>query len=293
LTETDESPEEPDDPRTRIRRLLVALDASASTLDALDDIARLASRLEIEMQGLFVEDTDLLDLAGHRVVAAYPTRHHAALDHDTIERTMRHQVAEARRAIEAAAARLQIPTTFEVRRGRTAVEVVRSASDHDLIVISRQARGFTLTRESAGHRAGMAVREVIRETKRPVFVIGDRASLSGPLYAAFDGTLSSNHALEFAANIAERRDGGTMTVLLMASSRDEAKGLREAADAHLAAHGLKADFVTILEGGISALCEAIAARRSGVLVLGADQAVLEGGAQDVLENLGCSILLVR
>ncbi len=54
------------DPEARapIRRILVALDASGASLAALDAAARLAATLEAELLGLFVEDEDLLRLAG-------------------------------------------------------------------------------------------------------------------------------------------------------------------------------------------------------------------------------------
>ena len=47
-----------------IRRILVALDASRHSLAALEAAAELAARLKAELVGLFVEDIDLLRLAG-------------------------------------------------------------------------------------------------------------------------------------------------------------------------------------------------------------------------------------
>ena len=45
------------------RRILVAIDASAASLDALAAATALASRLGAALEGLFVEDEDLLRLA--------------------------------------------------------------------------------------------------------------------------------------------------------------------------------------------------------------------------------------
>ena len=51
-------------PESSSRRILVVLDASPFGLEALEAAAGLAARLRAELQGLFVEDVDLLRLAG-------------------------------------------------------------------------------------------------------------------------------------------------------------------------------------------------------------------------------------
>lgn len=289
-----DTPENERDPRERIRRLLVAIDASASCLDALDELAALAAGLEFEMRTVFIEDTDLLDLVGHRVLTAYSAQSHASLDSQTIERTMRHRAAAAERAVAAAAARGRVPVHFEVRRGRTALEVVRSAGEDELIVISRQARGFTVTRDSARQRVGPAAREILGTTKRPVLVLGSVGSLTGPLYAVFDGTRASLRALEFTAAIAGSPKSRTVVVLLLAADGEDAARLKRAAQAQLAPHGVTAVYQTVRTDGLEALVAALSLREEGVLVLDGGQALLQdSGAQELMERLQCSILLVR
>ena len=48
----------------KIQRILVALDASTDSLAALDAAAKLAQCLQAELVGLFVEDVNLLYMAG-------------------------------------------------------------------------------------------------------------------------------------------------------------------------------------------------------------------------------------
>ncbi|MGD9028912.1 MAG: universal stress protein, partial [Anaerolineae bacterium] len=52
------------DEELTIRRILIALDASSHSIAALRAAARLASSLEAELHGLFVEDINLLRAAG-------------------------------------------------------------------------------------------------------------------------------------------------------------------------------------------------------------------------------------
>ena len=46
-----------------VRRILVALDASAHSLAAVEAAARLAEKVDAELEGLFVEDVNLIRLA--------------------------------------------------------------------------------------------------------------------------------------------------------------------------------------------------------------------------------------
>ena len=56
---SEDTPQKP-----QMRRILVAVDASPHSLAALDAALRLAADLEAEIIGLFVEDINLLRLAG-------------------------------------------------------------------------------------------------------------------------------------------------------------------------------------------------------------------------------------
>ena len=283
---------EPRDRMLRIKRLLVTLDASADCLNALDELASLANRMELELSGVLVEDTDLLDLAGHRIVTAYPTRVHSPLAPEAIERTMRNHVNRARRAVAAAATRRRMPINVEVRRGRTALEVVRSARDEDLIVISRQARGFTTTRQSIRPRAGPTTREVVRNAQRSVFVLGSPESLKGPLYLAFDGTAWSARALDFALAVCARSKMTTVTVLLMVDDL-EAHELKRSVLARMATRDITADFETVSGVDLGSLAKAMVGREESVLVLGGHEGVQADDVQELIERVGCSVLLVR
>lgn len=280
--------------RARIRRLLLALDPSEKGLENLDEVVALAARLEAEIQGLFVEDTDFLGLAGHMVVQAYPsgTRARQALDPEAIQRTLRRQTERARRAVENAARRRRVRASFEVRRGRTAMALLESAGDDDLIVMSRTTRGFGVDLGGARARTGAAVREVVRSTTRSVIVLGEAVNLSGPLFVAFDGSPQSEAAIEFAATIAERRGGGELVILLPAGG-DAAK-MEAQAKAMLDAHTLKASYETLEKDGVEAICAAVSRRHGGVLAVAADQPWPgPDTVPDLLERIACSVVLVR
>ena len=82
--------------------------------------------------------------------------------------------------------------------------------------------------------------------------------------------------------------------MILAADDAEANNLRRVAEVKIAAHGVSATYETVEQDGLENLCRAVSAREEGVLVMGGEQRVLQdGGVQDLLEHVGCSVLLVR
>ena len=73
------------------RRILVALDASQHSLAALEAASELAEALKAELVGIFVEDVNLLNLAGLPFVreVGYPSGAARPLDSPSMERALR------------------------------------------------------------------------------------------------------------------------------------------------------------------------------------------------------------
>src|SRR5690554_4657703 len=88
-----------------IQRILVALDASSSSQVALQTAVNLAVALEAELEGIFVEDINLLRLAELPFVHEVRTLSAVAqqMSRQQIEAELQAQAARARRALMAAA----------------------------------------------------------------------------------------------------------------------------------------------------------------------------------------------
>ncbi|NIO41266.1 MAG: universal stress protein, partial [Burkholderiales bacterium] len=114
---------------TEVRRILVALDASPHSQAALRAAAELAAELKAELLGVFVEDINLLRLAAlpgaEEVVSALGRAR--ALDPVRLERALRLQAAELRRALESVAAETHVRWAFRVTRGRVVNELLSAA----------------------------------------------------------------------------------------------------------------------------------------------------------------------
>ncbi len=281
--------------KSRFRRILVVLDSTPESLLSVDSVAALAARLEAEMLGLFIEDINLVRLAEHPEIGTLGTVS-AGLQparKGALRRSLKVQVAESRSAVENAARRRSVKSSFEVRRGQMAAEVVASAESADLVIIRWTAGHVSMPPSGPWARPGSIARAVAERAVRSVLLLRPDVAISGPALVAYDGSKAAEDALATAAEIAEEEVGGVV-VMLLTGHREEAERWQEHVNAVVGARGLRARFVRMAEAGLDDLCQA--ARQSGaaILVLGSEQAFLRGEAgPQLLDRIACSVLVVR
>ena len=271
-----------------IRRILVALDASYHSLAALEAAAEIATSLEAELLGLFVEDVNLLRAAGSPVAreVRYPFDAAARLDQARMERALRAQAAQARRAIAAACERRQIKWSFRVVRGDVAREVLAAATEADMLSLGKASR--PLIRKV---RLGSTARAAAAQAPRCVLVLQRDVCIKAPVMVAYDGSPTARQALALAARLA-RKMGGYLDVLLLASTTEEVPRLRAEISDVLHGQGLMARYRQLTEARPTTLTQAVRAEGSGVLVL--SNTILQPTAlQALLSDIDCPVLVVR
>ncbi|BDG02205.1 universal stress protein [Anaeromyxobacter oryzae] len=181
------------------RRIVVALDASPASLDALAAAARLAARLGAPLAGVFVEDEELLRLAELPFAALVRAASGALqpLDLAAMEAALRALAAEARAAVDGAAARSGIGASFRIVRGRVTAEVLAAAGEGDLLVLGAagHARG---PRASVGATA----RAAAASARGPVLLLARGARLGERAAVVDDGSPAAARAVAVARRLA-------------------------------------------------------------------------------------------
>lgn len=132
-----------------IRRITV-VQKPARAARALDAVAEAAAALEAELLWLFLEDVDLLHFAAlpfAREIGASARRR--GLDVQTMERRLRSQAEEARRALAAAAQGKPIRWSFRIERGSVPERVLSALADADLVVLLGERGGQAPGRSAA------------------------------------------------------------------------------------------------------------------------------------------------
>jgi nucleotide-binding universal stress UspA family protein len=273
-----------------IRRILVALDASNNGNATLEAAIRLAALLRAEVEGVFVEDIDLLNLAGLEWTRQInvSTGRAEPLDISAMEAAIRAQAAALRRALEMAAVRSRVPWSFRILRGRVAQELLTAANTADLLVIDALQHAL-----GPAARTGATAQAAAERAPRSVLLLHGEIDLSRPIFATFDGGAESRRALEIAADLAEL--GATrLTVLTMTDDNTVADRLEGEAAAVLKDRRLTVAYRQVPDATVMALCRMVSAGDGGVLVIGAGSPLIAGAERRrLLESVRCPVLLVR
>lgn len=130
-------------------------------------VADAAVRLNAEVAGLFIEDIDLFNLAGMPFACevCFPSATRREMDIARLENSLRLLAAEARRALESAARRTELRTSFRVARGPLFAQLLAAASDTDIVIAGSLARSRSVAALTLFCRASItphAVAELLR-----------------------------------------------------------------------------------------------------------------------------------
>jgi nucleotide-binding universal stress UspA family protein len=271
-----------------IKRILVALDASAPSRAALAAAAELATRFHAELLGLFVEDVNLLRLAElpfAREVFIYSARHRE-LSTREMERQLRAQARRAREMLREEAERAELAWSFEVARGRIAAELLRAASEVDLIILGRAGRSLTQTR-----RLGSTARSVAAEAPSMALLLQEGGCLGPPVMVVYDGSDVGERALAAALQLSEGADD-VLTVILA----DGYESLREEVNRHLRGEEQEVElrYMPLSASNVQRLAHLVRTEGCGTLVLPARSRLLhEDMLLDLLDETEIPVLLVR
>lgn len=274
----------------RIRRILVALDASAASLAALEAAATLAACLDAELLGLFVEDVNLLRLAGLPFASELDmaTGRTRSLVPREMEQRLRAQAIRAEDSLAQVAARRQLRWTFRVVRGQVVTELLGAEIEADLIAL-----GTVSTHVFRPARVGSTTRAVMDRTVRPLLVLPPGVVVRTPLSVVLDESPESVRALALAAELTAI-DDGELIVFLVADDAETEQRLRETAMSRLEALQVKARYRWLVEVNTSTLARAVRDEGSRTLVLAAHSVALDAAKiHALLERMECAVLLVQ
>jgi nucleotide-binding universal stress UspA family protein len=275
------------EPGFTIRRILVALDASPDSLAALDAAARLAAKMNAELQGLFVEDQELLRLAEIPLARelAYFSAAGVPLSRETMERKLRAQSAQIRAALAGAAERAHVAYSFRSVRGQVEIEVSTAAGDVDLLVLG--GIGW-----SVGRRARIGSTALgIASGSIPVLLSPKRGIPEhGHLLVYFDASHSAQRALQAAEEMAATGMDG-ITILAPSGT-----ALPETGTEPASANGEPVELRARLFNASSekSLLDALRAEHNSILVIGGRELLAKlPPLETILCELQMPLLLLR
>lgn len=273
-----------------VRRIVVAIEGSSDDAGALEEAAGLAARLHAELEGVYVQDINLVRLAGLPVGREihFLTGKSRDFTADALEAENRTQEFAARQAVAAAAARARVTYAFRTARGQVDVEVISAAGNGDLLILGTGNR-FPWGRVDLGPTA----RAVAARAPRSVLIWKPGARSAGVPLVCYDGSGGSRRALEAGLRIFGVHEG-RLAVLILADDLTDAETLRREVEDRLAPSGVGPRFLYGARPLAHEVCRLAGESGAGVLVMAADCAALdEHHPHEVLETIACSVLIVR
>jgi nucleotide-binding universal stress UspA family protein len=261
-----------------IRHIVVTLDASESGRPALQTAVRLAAILGARLEGVFVEDINLIRLAELpflREVRLWSLAEET-ISTQRIQRELRTLARHAERMLEQAAREMDVPWSFQVWRGRAEATSLAQAFGADILSLGRlsslvSSRAWATTRPRTGQP---------RETVTSISVL-------------FSDSEQAARAVTTACNLAKDMDA-VLTVLLPENQAEAMPGLKEKARTILDLHEQPARFLQASGTDVQSLVQAADTPGISILIAEAEHPLLQqAGIDQCLEALFCPVLLVR
>ncbi|MDE0028026.1 MAG: universal stress protein [Deltaproteobacteria bacterium] len=277
-------------PAFDVRRIVVAMDGSPEAGNVLEAAARLAARLQAELEGVFVRDINLVHLArlpvGREI--QFLTGQGRDFTAEALEADIRTREFAARRALAAAAERVHVQYSFRTAQGQVDVEMVTAAGGGDLVIVSSGSRS-----PWGAARSTRTAREVAERAPRSVLISKPGALLAGVPLVCHDGSIGSWRALDAGLYFFGLHEG-RLAVLILADDRAEAETLRAQVEARLAARGVSPRVLYGVRPRAPEVCRLAGEAGAAVLVMAADCPALDAPRRrEVLEAIACPVLIVR
>jgi len=271
-----------------IRRILVALDASRHSWAALDAAVNLAVILEAKIEGLFVEDDNLIRLASlpFACETRFPSFTSSRVDRSRMERALKAQAEQARQALSGACEEKHVHWSFQVRRGVVTQEVLAAAREADVIILGKTGRH--LVREG---RIGSTARAVTAQAPCCVLILQRDLAIASPVTVVYDGSPVAQRALRVASRLAQRTNNYLSFIVVAETKKQEYQLQARTAD-WLRQQGLLIHYRRMEDRSAQALLQMIYKERSGLLVV-SDTLFSQSALQVVLDKITCPVLLVH
>jgi nucleotide-binding universal stress UspA family protein len=251
------------------KRILVALDTSARGRAALQVAVRLALNSSAEIQGLFVEDEDLMRLASLPFACAVDVTSAVPrpLQSASMERDLRLAAGEAQQAFTKALQQLNLRWTFRIVRGTVTQASLAAAGDVDLLVIGQQGRSSpTMTGNYLPHRP----------------------SPERPVVAVFDGSPSAFRTLELARSLIEPNAPALTVLVLDGDSEDRSQRCM----AWLQERGIRAEVNEVLRPSSQPIVDYVRKYPAGMLLINRDSGFISAAQICRLVNeFDCPLIL--
>lgn len=260
-------------PKNTVERVLLAVDASSRSYDALEAAAEFASALKAHLEALFIEDVNLVKLAELPFAKELDRSSGIVrpLSVDSVVRSLQADAQRLQKRLTAESAKRRISVSMKVVRGHYLTTAVKLAKKRDIVCLYHEpAPSFPAT-----GRRDRALRAAPRTGSTSVWVF-------------YDGSGRARRGLAIALDLVEHLGLGLTVVLAEGLGRADL----EAQLGRVAGPGSSRDYRLLRWPEVQALSPAGRVRDCSVLVLPRKVADKAQYTDSVLSRIPCLRILV-
>lgn len=274
-----------------IHRILVAVDASRDSQAALRAAVQMAARFHAELEGLFVEDLNVLRAA--QIPLAQELGHYTGyrrrISAREIERAIHLRVQQMRRLFRILTEQESVRGTFHVARGMVQTEIKTAAASADVLIVGRVGWAQTSPERLGATAEAMCSDEAPRVTA----VLREGSVLAPPVVVLYEGSPAGDKALRIGAALVDEMSE-PLQVLVGCISEECIAKLKTRANACLRSAHVMRQYRMLPSSGVRELVQTIHDMNAGTLVLSGDADVVqEGRVSGLLSQIDIPVLLVR
>ncbi|MDZ7759178.1 MAG: universal stress protein [Desulfovermiculus sp.] len=273
-----------------LHRILVPLDASENSLTALNTAAELAAALNAELEGLFVEDINLLQLCEFPFAreVSFLAPKFRRIDRAETERQLRIQAQRLQKILSDVAGRFHVPWKFRVTRGGVPAEVLAATENADLTILGRSGWSMTGRRQM-----GSTVRTVVRQGRGMTLIIQQGMRFQPPVQVVFTGSSLSEKAMILALDLGRKKE--IPVVVLVAGEPENQEKLQERTRELIAGQGGRASLQILPRAlDLRQIDQAVRLHGPGPLFIPCEEPQLHGDElQALVDSVQNPVLLVR
>ena len=273
-----------------VQRILVPLDASEHSLSALKMAVELAASLNAELEGLFVEDINLLQLSEFpfaREISFFSPMSRQ-LERGSMERQLRIQAQRLKQTLAGMADRFNVAWTFRIARGGVPAQVLAATEKADLTILGKA--GWSIPGRTQG---GSTVRTIVSQGRCMTLIIQHGVRFNPPVQMVFTGTPLSEKALEISTAMSEVWKM-PLLVLISGESPEDRQVVEQKAAHILDELGSRASFQALPRLSCDQIVRVIESSGTGPLFLPCERPNLAGGdLQALIDKVRNPVFLVR
>lgn len=256
--------------KTRIDRILVALDSSAANQNILRASIALASYFHSQLNALFIEDADLISAAElpfvREIVLGSPSGR--AINAAGMERSIQLQTTQLRKLVASVAQQNQIDIAFNVLRGNVARTLCEASGQTDLLVIGKNS-----LLQGKSRRVGSITRSVMSSVQCDLAVLHYGSNIERPVVTGFTGSTASLRAVSLAIDLAHE-DHGQLIIILPATDDLKYEQLNKAIEENFNMQQLRISLVRLPNNSTDQILHVIQQFHGRILLLESSSAFL-------------------